>query len=48
MVPGLAGHDYEDRLKELGLDTLEERRLQIDMTQVYKVLNGEDKVSSDT
>jgi len=35
-------------LKELGQDTLEERRLQIDMTQVYKVLNGKDKVSSDT
>ena len=48
MVSGLEGHDYEDRLKELGLDTLEERRLQIDMTQVYKVLNGKDKVSSDT
>ena len=48
MVSGLAGHDYEDRLQELGLDTLEERRLHIDMTQVYKVLNGKDKVSSDT
>ena len=34
MVSGLEGHDYEDRLKELGLDTHEERRLQIDMTQV--------------
>jgi hypothetical protein len=48
MVSGLEGHDYEDRLKELGLDTLEERRLQIDMTQVYKVLNGKNKVNSDT
>jgi len=48
MVSGLAGHEYKDRLEELGLDTLEERRLHIDMTQVYKVLNGKDKVSSDT
>ena len=48
MVSGLEGHDYVDRLKELGLDTFEEKRLQIDMTQVYKVLNGKDKVSSDT
>ena len=48
MVSGLAGLEYKDRLEELGLDTLEERRLLIDMTQVYKVLNGKDKVSSDT
>jgi len=48
MVSGLTGHEYEGRLKELGLDTFEKRRLQIDMTQVYKVLNGKDKVSSDT
>jgi len=44
MVSGLKSESYEDRLKELGLTTLEERRHQIDMAQVYKILNGKDRV----
>jgi hypothetical protein len=31
MVSGLASHNYEERLAELGLTTLEERRHQADM-----------------
>ena len=31
IVSGLKSHVYEDRLKELGLQTLEERRHQADM-----------------
>ena len=33
MVSGLKGDNYEDRIKELGLPTLEERRHQADMVQ---------------
>jgi hypothetical protein len=39
-VSGLASVEYEDRCKELGLETLEVRRWQQDMTQVYKILRG--------
>jgi hypothetical protein len=44
MVSGLEGRDYESRLLELGMVTLEERRHQIDMVQTYKILHGKDKV----
>ncbi len=40
MISGLRGRTYEDRLKELGIVTLEERRHQMDMLQTYKILNG--------
>ena len=39
-VAGLRSMDYEDRLKELGLTTLEERRHQADMHMVFKILRG--------
>jgi hypothetical protein len=39
MVAGLRSREYEDRLKELGLTTLEERRHQADMLQMYKIIN---------
>ena len=42
MVSGLAGHEYEERLKELEMTTLEERRHQTDMVTVYKILTGKD------
>ncbi len=44
MISGLAGRMYEDRLKELGIVTLEERRHQMDMLQTYKILSGREKV----
>jgi ribonuclease P/MRP protein subunit RPP40 len=40
MVSGLQGATYENRLKELGLATLEERRHQADMVQTYKIVTG--------
>jgi hypothetical protein len=40
----LAGRTYEDRLRELGIVTLEERRHQMDMLQTYKILSGKEKV----
>ena len=44
MISGLRARDYEDRLKELGLTTLEERRHQADMAMVYKVPTGKEQV----
>jgi ribonuclease P/MRP protein subunit RPP40 len=48
MVSGLKAGTYEEKLKELGLTTLEERRHHADMTQVYKILMEKDMVKSDT
>jgi hypothetical protein len=45
MVSGLAGRDYEKKCKEIGLETLKERREIQDMAQVYKLVHGIDKVS---
>ena len=39
-VSNLKGKDYEDRLKELDLETLEERRKRGDLIQAYRVLSG--------
>jgi len=44
MISGLRGANYEEKLEEIGLLTLEERRHQTDMVQVYKILHGRDKV----
>ena len=46
MVSGLTGRTYDDKLDELGLTTLTERRHQVDMQQVYKILKGIDKVGT--
>jgi hypothetical protein len=47
MIAGLKSRDYSERLKELGLTTLEERRHQLDMVQVYKIVNGVGGVKSE-
>jgi hypothetical protein len=44
MVSGLGGNNYEKRSAELGLTSLEERRHQADMLQVFKILTGKDRV----
>ncbi len=48
MISNLKGHSYEERLRELGLTTLEERRHQTDILQTFKILRGFDRVNSDT
>jgi hypothetical protein len=48
MISGLEGQTYEERLKEVGLLTLEERRHQADMVQAYKIVTGKDMVKSET
>ncbi|MEW8545255.1 MAG: reverse transcriptase family protein [Candidatus Thiodiazotropha sp.] len=44
MVNTISNLSYEDRLKRLGLPSLEYRRLRADMIEVYKILNGIEKV----
>ncbi len=46
MVAGLTSTTYEGRLKELGMVTLEERRHQADMTQVFRIVHGYDNVNA--
>ena len=48
MVAGLTGRTYEEKLNELGLTTLLERRARLDMIQTYKIINGVDNVQADT
>ena len=48
MVSGLQGKEYEDRLREVGLTTLEERRNRGDMIEVWKILHGKEDVDPGT
>jgi hypothetical protein len=48
MVQGLAGRTYEERLKEMDMVTLEERRHQLDMLQTFKIVKGKDDVKLET
>lgn len=44
MVSGLQGRTYEDRLKELGMLSLEGRRTLYDLVQTFKIIRGFDDV----
>ena len=48
MVAGLRGRSYEQKLREVGLTTLEERRIRGDMIQTSRILNGIDQVDAST
>ncbi len=48
MVSGLQGTTCEERLGELGMTTLEERRHRADMFQVFKILTAKDNVNKDS
>jgi len=43
-VSGLKSNTYEERLKELDLTTLKDRRLRADLIQTYKIISGADDV----
>ena len=48
MVSGLKGKNYAEKLAELGLQTLRERRQRTDMIQTFKIINGFDRVPYST
>lgn len=45
MISGLRASTYEDKLSELEMTTLEERRHQTDMLQMWKIMHGQDVVT---
>ena len=45
MVEGLEDYSYEDRLRILGLTTLETRFLRADLVEVFKILRGFENVN---
>jgi len=47
-VSGLKGRTYEERLEEMGMDSLAERRKEIDMVQTFKIVKSIDKVRPTT
>ena len=46
-IPGLARLNYEERLKETRLYSLERRQLRGDMIEIFKIMEGKDKISED-
>ena len=46
MVRGLVGQKYEERLVELNLESLEARRIKLDLAQAYKIMHGHDKLEA--
>ena len=44
LITGLKGRTYEEKLEELGLTTLRERRTKFDLVETYKTINGLDRV----
>ena len=47
MVSGLQGPTYEDKLRELQLLSLADRRTQYDLLQTFKIIRGIDNVNVD-
>ena len=48
MVSGLKGQTYEEKLHELKMQSLEDRRIYMDMVETFKILNGYSKVDPGT
>ena len=44
MVSNLRGRTYEARLEEVGMTSLEDRRVRGDMITTYRIMTGKDKV----
>jgi hypothetical protein len=48
MMSGLKGESYKEKLLELGLPTIEERRHQADMIHTFKIVRGIHRVDCNT
>jgi ribonuclease P/MRP protein subunit RPP40 len=48
MVGGLESGSYEERLRELGLSTLEQQRHRLDMVQTFKIVRGKENMERET
>ena len=44
MIPGMKGLSYEERLRSLGLYSIEFRRMRGDLIEPYRILWGLDRV----
>ena len=44
----MRGATYEEKLKEIGMLSLKDRRIQYDLIQAFKIIRGFDDVESDT
>ena len=47
-MSGLKGSTYEEKLKKLNLQTLEDRRKRADMIKTFKIVNGFDNIDKNT
>ena len=45
-IVGLSGKTYEEKLSELNLTSLDDRRKKFDLVQTFKILNGHDRVDA--
>jgi ribonuclease P/MRP protein subunit RPP40 len=48
MVAGLKGKTYQDKLREVGLTSLEDRRDRGDMIKTFRIIHGLDSVETGT
>ena len=48
LITGLKGKTYMEKLQELGIQSLEQRRVRFDLIQTFKILRGYDKVEKGT
>ena len=47
LVPSLRKYGYEERLRRLGLKTLQTRRERGDLIEVYKIMTGKEKIEKE-
>ena len=47
-IQGLQSSTYMERLAELGLDSLEQRRQKLDLIQTFRIIHGHDRVDHET
>lgn len=48
MISGLRGSTYQEKLQEIGLQSLETRRKRFDLIQVYRIMNNNMEVEANT